>query len=54
MWHLSFPLESLLQVSVVVVFVYSTMGVAVFAALLIFCVVIPMQTVFAKKMAKHK
>ena len=54
MWHLSFPLESVLQVSVVVVFVYSTMGVAVFAALLIFCVVIPMQTFFAKKMAKHK
>ena len=54
LWFLSFPWEVALHVSVVVAFVWSTMGAAVLSVFFVFLLVIPLQSYFAKKVAKHK
>ena len=53
-WHLHTPWQAPLILCVVTAFIYKTMGVAVFAAMAVFCVLIPLQCLLAERVAYHR
>ena len=54
LWYLNTPWQAPLRIALTTLIVYQTLGVAVFAAMGLFCVLIPLQSFFAKRVAHHR